>query len=249
MTNYADRTKPDEQTYQAESLRLEAITACVGFDDLLDATLARNMAHFDTMIVVTSHDDYRTQEVARKHGATVVVTDLFKKDGRGFNKGAALNAGLGRFRYHGWRLHIDSDIALPDSYRRILFNHHALDRTCLYGADRVDIIGLKSLEEIYKTPQHRWHNLVTLYGQMGSRFVDSLRGYIPLGFHQLWHSSERCEYPYSIGDAAHDDVMFADRWPESRRRLLPGVVLYHLCARPPQMGENWDGVRRQPRLN
>ena len=51
-----------------ESLRLEAVTACFGFDDLLDATLALNHPHLDTTIVVTSHDDRRTQAVAHKHG-------------------------------------------------------------------------------------------------------------------------------------------------------------------------------------
>lgn len=128
-----------------ESLRLEAVTACVGFDDLLDATLALNHPHLDTMIVVTSHDDRRTQAVAHKHGATCVQTDLFKKNGRAFNKGAAINAGLSRFQYHGWRLHLDADIALPDNFRRVLFNHTHLDPACIYGADRCDVIGCEEL--------------------------------------------------------------------------------------------------------
>src|SRR5207244_10492182 len=50
-----------------ESLRLEAVTVCVGFDDILDVTLALNHPHLDTMIVVTSHDDKRTHHVAHKH--------------------------------------------------------------------------------------------------------------------------------------------------------------------------------------
>jgi hypothetical protein len=32
-------------------------------------------------------------------------------------------------------------------------------------------------------------------------------------------------------------------------RLLPSAITYHLCARKPQIGENWDGNRRQPRLD
>ena len=59
-----------------ESLRLEAVTVCVGFDDVLDVTLALNHPHVDTMIVVTSHDDRRTHRVARKHGAICVQTDI-----------------------------------------------------------------------------------------------------------------------------------------------------------------------------
>src|ERR1700692_824170 len=113
-------------TFALESLRLEALTASVGFDDLPDLTLPLNHPHLDTLIVVTTHDDRRTQQVAQKHGAICVQTDLFTKNGRHFNKGAAINAGLGRFQYHGWRLHLDSDIILPDKFPCVLFKHTAL---------------------------------------------------------------------------------------------------------------------------
>ena len=62
--------------FSLESLRLEAVTVCVGFDDLLDLTLPLNHPHLDTMIVVTSHDDRATQQVAKKHGAICVQTEL-----------------------------------------------------------------------------------------------------------------------------------------------------------------------------
>src|SRR5580693_7111178 len=81
-------------TQATESLRLEAVTVCVGFDDLLDLTLGLNHPHLDTLIVVTSHADRATQAVAKKHGAICVQTDLFGKNGRNFNKGAAINAGF-----------------------------------------------------------------------------------------------------------------------------------------------------------
>src|SRR5580700_5612305 len=86
----------------AESLRLEAVTVSVGFDDFLDVTLGLNHPHLDTQIVVTTHADRATQAVARKHGAICVLTDLFTKNGRNFNKGAAINAGFSRFQYYGW---------------------------------------------------------------------------------------------------------------------------------------------------
>ena len=222
----------------------------IGFDDMLDVTLKENMPHLDTMIVVTSHEDRQTQAMARKHGATVVVTDLHKKNGRNFNKGAAINAGFNYFQFHGWRLHLDADIALPNNFRRHLFNHHALDRDCIYGADRMDVIGLDELAQAQRHVQHQ-HGCIVQCGidrAPSARFVDNLHGYIPIGYFQLWHSTCQQPYPYSLGTAAHDDVMFAARWPESQRRLLPGVFVHHLCTAPPQLGENWDGVRRQPRL-
>lgn len=235
---------------EREALRLEGVTVSVGFDDMLDATLQRNMPQLDNMIVVTSHEDQKTQEVARKHGAMLVVTDLHRKNGRRFNKGAAINAGFNYFQHHGWRLHLDADIALPGNFRRLIFNHHHLERSCIYGADRVDVIGMQELEEARKEEQHQ-HGCILhprMSRSVSARFVDTLHGYVPIGYFQLWHCSCQQPYPYSLGTAAHDDVMFAARWPESQRRLLPGVFVHHLCARPPQCGENWDGRRRQPRL-
>jgi hypothetical protein len=235
--------------YVREALRLEAVITSVGFDDMLDATLSANMAHLDTMIVVTSHDDRATNRVARKHGAICVQTDLFGKNARSFNKGAAINVGMDRFQYHGWRLVMDADIALPDSFRRILFNHSHLEQHCIYGADRVDVIGLEELAEL-RQPQHDG-GLFVMPGHhrpLSPRYVDHLRGYVPLGFFQLYHASCQKSYPWSLGTAAHDDVMFAASWPESSRRLLPGVIVYHLCSVEPSLGQNWEG-RKQPRLD
>ena len=233
-----------------EALRLEAVTVCMGFDDILDETLKLNMPQLDTMIVVTSHEDNKTQAVARKHGALLAITDLHQKNGRNFNKGAAINAGFNYFQYHGWRMHIDADIAFPNNFRRLLFNHHSLDRDCIYGADRVDVIGMKELEVASATQQHQHGCIVhsRLQRPVGARFVDNLHGYVPLGYFQLWHCTCQQPYPYSLGTAAHDDVMFAVRWPESQRRLLPGFFVHHIAEREPRWSENWDGHRRQPRL-
>jgi hypothetical protein len=245
-------TLPQSSAFDRECLRLEAVTTCVGFDDLLDLTLGLNHPQLDTMIVVTSHEDRATQAVARKHGAICVQTDLFKKNGRAFNKGAAINAGFNRFQYHGWRLCLDSDIALPDNFRRMLFNHSHLDHQCLYGADRVDVIGREGLQQVREgAPQHLHASFLSApnHGPISARYVDPLRGYVPIGYFQLWNAASQKDYPWSIGNAAHDDVAFAEQWAGQHRRHLPTVICYHLCARPPAVGENWDGHRRQPRWN
>lgn len=236
-----------------ESLRLEGVTVCVGFDDLLDITLTKNHSHFDTLIVVTNHADRKTQEVARKHGATCVKSDLFQKNGRSFNKGAAVNAGFDYFQFFGWRMHLDSDIVLPDNFRRVLFNHSHLEQHCIYGADRFNVIGPEKIKAL-RVSDARQHHHKLLIGEsgeqhpIGHRLVCDLRGYLPLGFFQLWHASQQQPYPHSLGTAAHDDMMFSALWPESARRHLPSAICYHLCPAPPTVGENWDGFRRQPRL-
>jgi len=239
----------------SEALRLEVVITSVGFDDLLNITLGLNIGQFDTVIVVTSHEDKKTQAVAKKYGAICVQTDLFNKNGRSFNKGAAINAGFGRFQYHGWRCHMDSDIVLPNSFRRMLFNHTHLDKDCLYGMDRVDVVGLDSLKDLNEkldtNPQSIWGFLIdpAHQKQLGARYVDTLRGYCPLGFFQLWNAKCQHAYPFSLGTAEHDDILFCDGWPSSQRRLLPSVVGYHLV---PENGNkwsiNWEG-RKSPRID
>lgn len=239
----------DNQPYLADSLRLETVTTSVGFDDILDETLEHNMPHVDTAIVVTNHSDIKTQAVCRKHGAICVQTDLFAKNGRRFNKGAAINQGFGHFQYFGWRLVMDADIALPSDFRRYIFNHTTLDTNAIYGADRVDVIGLDAIRKLKNKKQH-----IQSFGlhadhnaPVSPRYVDPLYGYIPIGFFQLFHSSSQKPYPYSLGSAAHDDVLFAAQWPSTHRRHLPTAFMYHCCPTAPHLGENWDG-RKSERL-
>jgi hypothetical protein len=247
-------TDNPERKYDVDSTRLEAVTTCVGFDDFLDETLASNHHHFDNFIVVTSHHDRKTQAVAQKHGATCVQTDLFKKNGRVFNKGAAINAGFGRFQFFGWRMHLDADIIVPDNFRRILFNHSFLERYNIYGADRINIIGYKNFQNYHyairaKPQAADGYFVESCHAQpIGARYVDPLLGYCPLGFFQLWHSSQQKPYPYSIGDASHDDILFAQSWPQANRIHLPTIICHQLCQTDPKMAENWEG-RRHARFN
>jgi hypothetical protein len=232
-----------------DALRLEYVTTSVGFDDLLDVTLGLNHCHFDTAIVVTSHADKKTQAVAKKHGALCVLTDLWNKNGRQFNKGAAINDGFGRFQYHGWRAHLDSDIVVPDNFRRLLFSHTQLDTNAIYGADRVDVIGVMDLMDASRLPQHRdsYFVIQDKDHNISPRYVDTLRGYVPIGYFQLWHASCQKEYPWSLGSAAHDDVLFAGQWPRSHRHILPTVMLWHLLPEKTHLGQNWEG-RKSMRL-
>lgn len=246
---------PPPKPNACDDLRLEAVTVSVGFDDLLDVTLELNHPHLDTMIVVTSHNDRRTHQVCAKHGAICVPTDLFHKNGRQFNKGAAINAGFGYFQYLGWRLHLDADVALPDNFRRVIFNHTHLTRTSLYGADRVNVVGHDEIrylrERHHPKPQHTQRCIVEsqIPREHGARFVHNLHGYLPLGYFQMWHSSCQKPYPYSLGTAEHDDTLFSMLWPIGSRHLLPSTIVYHLCPRAPKWSENWDGHRQQPRIS
>ena len=235
-----------------ESLRLEAVTVCVGFDDLLDVTLGLNHPHLDTLIVVTSHADRATQAVARKHGAICAQTDLFGKNGRPFNKGAAINAGFSRFQYHGWRLHLDADIALPDNFRRILFNHTAPGpRLHLRRGSRG-----RNWRQGHRTGElppaalPRFSNRSTALAPA----LGAVRRYL------AGICSNRLFPALALLDAKGLPVVARNRGARRchvcramagalQPRHLPTVICQHLCAHAPSLGENWDGERRQPRIS
>lgn len=234
----------------AESLRFESVTVSVGFDDMLNVTLPLNKPHFDTQIVVTNHADWKTHAVANRHGAILVITDLFTKNGRSFNKGAAINAGFDHFQWFGWRAHIDADTILPSDARHVLFNRTALDENCIYGAERTNVQGKDEINALLDRTNPR-HAEVSAHQHrpVYPIWLDPIRGYCPIGYFQMWHAGRQKIYPYSRGNAAHDDLMFSAQWPRGDRRMLPTVKCHHLVTKAPQIGENWDGNRAQPRLD
>jgi hypothetical protein len=236
-----------QSVYDADALRFEYVTTCVGFDDILDETLRDNIPQVDTAIVVTSHADKRTQRVCQKHGATAVQTDLFFKDNRSFNKGAAVNSGFNYFRFYGMRAHMDVDVLLPAKFRHILFNHTHLDRNHLYGCDRVDILGKSNLAKWRQGRLQHEDRKISAEGNIGHRWVDNIDGYLPLGFCQIYHASNQKPYPFSLGDASHDDLMFSATWPRSNRIHLPTIIVGHLIPNASFVGENWEG-RKSKRL-
>jgi hypothetical protein len=232
-------------------LYLEGLTVCVNYADFLDETLTANLDHFDEFCVVTSHDDRATQAVCDRHGVICVKTDVHREDPLDrFNKGLMINLGLAHLRHRGWLLHLDADIVLPDRLRFVL-NKSRLDDDCIYGADRVNVVGRENWEAIKRSPsfarQYHHRYLVTPAGsqsgsRLGARLVHNEYGYCPIGCFQLWHSRHaQRRYHFSQGSAEHSDVLFALQWPAAKRILLPGVFVYHLESEPAHIGANWQG--------
>jgi hypothetical protein len=262
FTREYGRVEATLDQYEQDANKLEIVTVCVGFDDILKITLAHNHRHTDNFIVVTNHHDKATQRLCQEFSVRCVQTDLFHKNNRPFNKGAGINPGFGHFQFHGWRLHIDADILLPDNFRRLLFNHTHLEQDCIYGADRFDVIGMDGVNKLraaeYNTPQHMHHSgLSPVYGgkvyseqpsASSARYISDLYGYVPIGFFQMWHASHQRPYPHSIGTAAQDDVLFGASWPLAKRRLLPSVFCAHVAPVPPFFSQNWSG-RGAPRMD
>ena len=231
---------------------LEGLTICVNYADFLDETLTENLDHFDEFAVVTAHDDRATQAVCDRHGVICVKTDMHREDPLDrFNKGLMINLGLAHLRNRGWLLHLDADIVLPDRLRFML-NKSRLDEDCIYGADRVNVVGRARWEAIKQSANYRRqyrHRYLASPAEapVGSRLIHNEYGYCPIGCFQLWHSKHRDRrYHFAQGSAEHSDVLFALQWPAARRILLPGVFVYHLESEPAKIGANWNGRVTRP---
>lgn len=226
--------------------KLEAITISVNYADFLDEMLYRNKHHFDTFVVVTTHADKATQGVCAKHNVICVQTDAMTERGDTINKGHGINLGLAYMRQTGWILHLDSDIFLPDDFRNML-DKSRLQDDCIYGADRVNIVGRDSFTKLqgsenYKRQFHHRYLLdVPHDAPLGARLIHNEYGYCPIGFFQLWNAKDHNRYPFNQGGAEHTDVLFALQWPINKRVLLPTVICYHVESEPAKMGTNWNG--------
>jgi hypothetical protein len=226
-------------------MRIEAVIVCKNYSDFLAHSLPENLQFLDRVVVVTHPDDKATQALCNKFGVDVFPTAVMHDDGDALNKGRAINLGLQHLRHDGWLLHLDADIVLPHRFRQMLA-HAKLDQANIYGADRLNTGSYKNWMRFKHkgVPQHSYRYLVnpTAEFQLGSRLLHTEYGYCPIGYFQLWHSSQRRQYAVSAGSAEHSDVLFSVQWPRANRILLPELFVYHLESEPnAPMGVNWNG--------
>ena len=216
-------------------MRIEAVTVCKGFADILEFSILHNQALFDRWLIVTSPDDDATHRVCKHHGVDFVDTDAFTRLGESFNKGLGINTGLAHLTCSDWVLHLDADILLPPRTRHFLENAE-LDPTCIHGFDRFNLTGWDAYHAWKATggPQYEWFCLINPPAgcAFGSRVVHfDYGGWMPIGFAQLWHptGSGVTRYPVKARtDAEHTDVLHAMKWPRRKRVLVPEVLAVHL---------------------
>lgn len=199
---------------------IRRIVTCVGYDDLLEITLRRNMKHFSECCVVTSLDDSRTFDVASSiPGVKIFRTDAFTRYGAKFNKGLAMEEGLDFFGRHDWMLIWDADIILPD-----VMDLSAVESGMLYGASRrivADVVRYKSSMSFESFPLTE-----------ETEFA---------GFFQLFNADDpvlsvRPWYDVTFIHAGGGDSFFQTLWPASKKVRLPIEVL-HLGPKD----TNWFG--------
>ena len=236
---------------------VEAVTVCVGYADFLAAAAPWNAPLFDRWVVVTEAADLATRDVCRRHSLDCLLSDEGKEPG-GFNKGRLVERGLQHLSADGWRLHLDADVVLPSRFRHRLAAA-ALDEAAVYGVDRVLVRSWgewrKLVESGYLQDQHDYHNRLRFPPGLpvGTRWVGHDVGYVPIGFFQLWHSSQDQwrgarvrPYPRRHNTACRTDVQHGLQWDRARRQLLPDVVAVHLESEPAPLGANWKGRTTRP---
>lgn len=239
----------DPRSLKTGGRYLEAVTICVNYPDFLEVTLPHNLQYFDNVVVVTSFADKETQQICRHYNIDPVITDCFYETEDPFNKAKGINLGLSHLRYNDWVLHLDADILLPHNFRNNLFMN-ALDKDCIYGMDRQNVIGRKEYEKLIKSNEFNLQYRDKFIFQKpvleeGARLVHREFGYCPIGYAQLFHGSYlkkwQMKYPDSQPGAERSDVQFALQWKRENRRLLPSVSCFHLESELSKQGVNWHG--------
>ena len=187
----------------------------------------------------------RRRPLSHKHGVTCVQTDHHHDDGAAFNKGLSINLGLAHLRHRGWIAHLDADIAMPDRARWVL-GKSRLDADCIYGADRLEVIGRPAWQRLQTNRrfQRQYRHKYLVGGPdlpLGARLLHNEFGYCPIGYFQLWHG-KHASGVITIAKARRSTATCSSPCNGRRKRqLLPGMFVYHLQSEPAAIGANWQG--------
>lgn len=232
-------------------MKIEAVVVCVQYADFLEATLPLNRPHVDRLVVVTKPDDQETKDVCAKYDTECLTTHAFGPDGQ-FCKGAGINVGLSHLDRDGWVLHLDADMVLPIHARQLL-EQRDLDPECIYGGDRINLIGKTAFDTHVR--ERRLQEPPRTFGTEGW-WMNTIRvvfyehgGWVPCGFFQLWNPTGSGVHSYvedrvfaEPAHAGNTDLLFVSQsWPVDKRVLLPELLLGHVESEQIGSGANWSG--------
>lgn len=199
---------------------MKAIIPCVEFDDILKITLPLNAWHFSKILIVTSHDDYRTQQYVkslRDPKIAIFATNAFYRDGAPFNLGAALELGFDALGRSGWICRMDADIILPKN-----LSWSGVHPGYLYTPRR------HILREIREHANVDW-SILPIREEAGF-----------WGYCQVFHASDSVlPLPWYGQDSVHaggSDGYFSDHWP-AHKKLRPNWNVLRLGP----TNKNWAG--------
>jgi hypothetical protein len=181
--------------------RIHALTVCVDYADYLESSLEGWLSGLDSLRVVTSSRDTRTQKLCRDAGIQLHITDVFYERGASFNKWAALSEAVDAMAWQDWILLIDADVRLPGGWRDLV-NAVVLQPGLLYGAKRF----LENGDLVYD--------------------ADRMPGYFNLFHNSDANAQRRPLFETHWTHAGRGDCEFHSRWPVDRRVWLPFGVTH-----------------------
>lgn len=226
------------------SKKIECVTVCVNYSDILAYTLPNNRTLFNNYIVVTDKKDSATKRLCQIYNVKCIETDVFY-GGAKFDKGAGINEGLKHLDMDGYVVQLDADIWIhPQSFRQL--KALTLNPQCIYGCDRIMIESFREWIRFLQMPdiyQGDWILMLDKF-KVGSRLSYYWQNEMwhVLGYFQLWNPSGSDVYNYpSYDDASQSDIIFSRNWHRTRRVFLPEVAVLHLEEGSSMTGKNWQG--------
>jgi len=213
----------EERTVKISNL--EGIIVCKNYSDYLATTLPLNKKHFDKLVVVTTEEDKKTQEVCTANSVEFVFSNRFLLNGP-FNMGAATNDGFKALSKTDWILRLDADIVLPDSFGETI-KKKALNNQCFYGTSRMVCETTEEYNDYIKTKKCKKHE---------TEFAGS--GFFQLFKASAWVLKNRPEwYSNSFPSAGGVDLEFRDLWKNYGLVKNLDLPVVHLG----RTGVNWGG--------
>jgi hypothetical protein len=91
-------------------MKIECVTVCVNFSDVLAFTMPLNKGQFDRMIVVSDTQDEATKNLCSHQHVELLQTDDFYHSDQAFAKARGINAGLAKLNAADWIIHLDADV-------------------------------------------------------------------------------------------------------------------------------------------
>lgn len=193
---------------------IDGLVSSVGpvYAAFMERSLPVWAATLDSVTLVTEPDDPVVPIATRLGRVRVVQTDVFRRHGAAFNKGAALSQAYALMDPTDAVLHFDADIMPPPDWRAAA--EAGFSEGCIHGAVRNN--------------------------EDGSRITDL--GDWPYGYFQLWHSSDPAAMRWPLFEVWHPsaggyDLEFLEHWPKARRRKL-GFEVTHFG----EVRRNWFGA-------
>jgi hypothetical protein len=234
-------------------MNIEAVTICVGYDDFLQAVAPFNIPHLNRWLIVTTPEDERTREVCRRFSLECMLTEEGTDENGSFIKGRLIERGLQHLSANGWRLHLDSDIVLPNRFSHLLESAN-LKKDTIYGVDRIMVRTYEDWQRLLTTGYlhsgHDYHCRVNVPEgfTIGTRWASQHTGWCPIGFFQLWHSNtdewrgvRTKPYPQAHNTACRTDVQHSLQWDRRKRELIPEFFVVHIESENCPKGTNWNG--------